>query len=198
MESDMTRARGVLITAVALLAVACTAGTVEDQRGLGEADLDESEGGLVITASQGPWTVFDNPYGDGSANPAQGVSGEALELAYTEWELTVVKLDVTGITADRQFGAHAHKLSCADNKGGGHYQNVVPPTGVSPNDPSVANPENEVWLDFVTDNEGSGGAVAWVAWFFRPGEARAVVIHDHATDIEGKAGAKLACIDVPF
>jgi Cu-Zn family superoxide dismutase len=61
-----------------------------------------------------------------------------------------------------------------------------------------ANPRNELWLDFKTNSHGSGYAFARVDFLIRPGEAKAVVIHDRATDMNGVAGPKLACVDVPF
>ena len=194
----MKRSVAMCIAAAAALVMACNAGTVDDEGGLNVAGLDDGEGGLSEVRADGPFTVFANPYANGTANPAEGITGNARELIYSDWELTVVKLEVTGLPANRNFGAHAHKLACNDNKAGGHYQNIVPPPGYSANDPIFANPDNEVWLDFTTDDLGEGDAVAWVAWFFRPGEARAVVVHDMLTDREGRAGPKLACIDIAF
>jgi len=88
-----------------------------------------------------------------------------------------------------------HQLPCASGFAGSHYRN----------DPaSPASPENEVWLDFTTDDGGTATAVAQVPWvvghsLIAPSErASSVVVHDHATNPAGVAGPKLACIDVPF
>ena len=69
--------------------------------------------------------------------------------------------------------------------------------------PGYANPRNEIWLDVTTDDEGDGEAppqrrVAVPAAY----RAHSVVVHARQTDwrpaLAGKAGARLACIDVPF
>src|SRR5437867_4218082 len=153
--------------------------------------------GAKVVRSSGDLTVYANPYANGTANPISG--GEAsVHSVTTPSGKTIVTLHVSGLPANRSFGSHVHKLGCNDNKAGGHYQNVpaVPPTSV--NDPSVANPENEVWLDFTTNAAGNGEGHAEVDFAFRPDGANAVVIHDHGTEAGGIAGAKLACLDVNF
>ena len=59
-----------------------------------------------------------------------------------------------------------------------------------------------MWLDFRTNAEGDGSSAATVDWRFRPGQARSVVIHDHATETgqgaAGTAGNRLACVNVSF
>jgi predicted small lipoprotein YifL len=140
-------------------------------------------------------TVYDNPYADGTANPAATLQARA-GAAYTRSGLTYVALRVTGLPADRVFGAHVHKLACADTKGGTHYQNVPSPT--TPTDPAYANAQNEVWLDFTTNAAGRALSVERANFLIRPTEAKSIVIHTQATGAGGVAGAKLACIDVPF
>ncbi|WP_151483707.1 superoxide dismutase family protein [Streptomyces albicerus] len=116
---------------------------------------------------------------------------------------TEVELRLKGVDPDRTYGAHVHRKPCgplpADS--GPHYQDRVDPVQPS-TDPEYANPDNEIWLDLTTDTHGRGGSEAAVEWTFRTGEARSVVIHEHATHTEpghaGEAGARLACVDVPF
>ena len=141
--------------------------------------------------------MFADPYGNGAPNPAAGVTGKVLAVK-TGSGKTHVMLHVQGIAPRRTFGAHAHILPCAEMKGGGHYQNVPAPAPTPATDPQYANADNEIWLDFTTNPDGVGHAKATVQWQIRPGGARSVVIHDHATGTGGVAGARLACIDVPF
>lgn len=82
---------------------------------------------------------------------------------------------------------HVHTSPCgADPAAAGpHYQHRPAAT---------ADPVNEVWLDFRTDEEGDGRAEALHGWGFREGGARSVIIHDR----QGGAGERAACFTVPF
>ena len=101
-------------------------------------------------------------------------------------------LHVTGLAADRTYGAHAHVGTCAQ-AGLGHYRVGSP-----------INAETEVWLDFRTNASGNGRSVALQAWQFTPEEPpRSVIIHRDPTNATtgpdaGKAGPKLACLDLQF
>lgn len=110
-------------------------------------------------------------------------------------QATTVKLRVEGLKAGHKYGVHVHQKPCgADPKDAGpHYQNRVDPVQPS-KDPKYLNAENEVWLDFTADKEGSGAAVARHSWGFRAGEATSVVLHREP----GGAGDRLACFTVPF
>ena len=116
---------------------------------------------------------------------------------------TAVELWVDGVESERSFGAHVHTKPCgADpDDSGPHYQHKVDPVQPSV-DPRYANPRNEVWLDFDSDAKGAGHAKSQQKWNFRAGQARSVVIHEHSTHTEeghaGQAGARLACLTVPF
>ncbi|MCC3774109.1 superoxide dismutase family protein [Streptomyces sp. UNOB3_S3] len=116
---------------------------------------------------------------------------------------TRVELRVRGLQASRTYGAHVHTNPCgnAPDESGPHYQDVKDPKSPSV-DPKYANPHNEAWLDLTTDKRGNGRSAATVKWHFRAGEARSVVIHEHATETApgkaGTAGARLACLNVPF
>ncbi len=113
---------------------------------------------------------------------------------------TVVSVAVEDVAPGHTFGGHVHTAPCADDPAaaGGHYRHQ------SGDEPELANPTNEVWLDLTTDGSGAGGAVAVQDWLFREGEARSVVLHEHATDAghhggtPGFAGDRVACVTVPF
>lgn len=126
---------------------------------------------------------------------------------------TIVTLHAWGLLPNESYGAHAHYRSCGATgaAAGAHYQNVVDPatggdeTVVSKND-DYANPDNEVWLDLATNASGNGRAQTVVDWTFRAradGSPRSVILHVNATSPgpvpdPGNAGARLACVTVPF
>ncbi|WNE96248.1 superoxide dismutase family protein [Streptomyces luomodiensis] len=116
---------------------------------------------------------------------------------------TFIFLSLRGVAADHHFGIHVHTKACGTkpDASGPHYQNKKDPKQPSTN-PKYANRHNEVWLDVTTNGSGKGYAKAWVKWHFRSGEARSVVIHKHATGTTsgkaGEAGARVACVNVPF
>ena len=120
---------------------------------------------------------------------------------------TSVRFTGTGLEADRDFGAHVHTRPCGEDPAdaGPHYQNEVDPAATKDEpstDPEYANPENEVWLDFTTDESGNAVSEATVDWEFREGEARSLVLHEHHTNTgegeAGTAGDRLACVSVDF
>jgi Cu-Zn family superoxide dismutase len=182
----MNGARAAVVSAVLAIALgAC-----------GRETADTLSVEALALKTQGPWTVYDNPYGDGRANPVAKMVG-MVHAIQTGTGNTTVMLHVRNMPGTRGFGAHVHKLACNDNKAGGHYQNVPAPT--TPTDPAYANSSNEIWLDLTTNDDGNGHAIATVSWRIRSGEAKAVVIHDQLTNHHnGTAGPKLACVDVPF
>ena len=89
---------------------------------------------------------------------------------------------------------------------GGHpagptFQNVVDPVQPSV-DPTYANPQNEIWLDFRTDEAGSSQAT--VDWGFtadRRGEVRSsgarLADRDRGRTRAGSAGSEVGCVTVP-
>ena len=117
---------------------------------------------------------------------------------------TVITLHVRGLAPNTEYGAHAHQNACGATgaAAGPHYQRVVDPVQPSTN-PAYANPRNEIWLDFTTDDEGNGAAQTLVRWQFEPNRRPgSVIIHEHATDPgpdhPGTAGGRLACLSVGF
>ncbi|MFI0779654.1 superoxide dismutase family protein [Streptomyces sp. NPDC021212] len=116
---------------------------------------------------------------------------------------TFVFLALRGVAPNHHFGIHVHTRSCGTkpDSSGPHYQDVKDPKQPSTN-PKYANPRNEMWLGTTTNSSGDARAKSLVKWHFRPGEARSVVIHEHATATNmghaGMAGNRVACINVPF
>jgi Cu-Zn family superoxide dismutase len=130
-------------------------------------------------------------------------TGRATVAATAAPNKTTVTLGVTGLQPNHAYGAHVHTKQCGPQPAdsGPHYQDKKDP--VSPStDPTYANPNNEVWLDFTTDATGSATTASTVAWNFRAGEANSVVIHAAHTATEpgkaGTAGDRLACITAAF
>ena len=116
---------------------------------------------------------------------------------------TLVFVGLHAVAPHHTFGIHVHTKPCGTepDSSGPHYQNVKDPKQPSTN-PQYANPHNEVWLDLTTNGNGDGRARSMVEWRFRSGQARSVVIHEHATGTHmgsaGQAGDRLACVNVPF
>lgn len=132
-------------------------------------------------------------YTDVTGNPiAMGASAEG--TAWDQGGKLKLSLRVAAFPASRDFGAHLHKLSCSDNKAGGHYQHMAAPTMEEVNTPTYANTANEAWLDFTTAADGSAAVETTQSWLPRSGEAMSIVIHAMKTDVNGRAGDKLACL----
>lgn len=122
---------------------------------------------------------------------------------------TTFELDVSGLEPERGYAVHAHVDPCGPtgDDAGPHYQDEVDPAA-TPDEPSVdpayANPDNEVWLDVMTDAEGSGTATAEVPFTFDEGGAPASIIVHEAMETAteegeaGTAGDRLACLDTPL
>lgn len=116
---------------------------------------------------------------------------------------TVFTLHVSGLVAHRTYGAHVHVRACgaAPADAGPHYQHRVAPAGQAAT-PTFANPDNEVWLDLTTDDEGNGSAQSRVEWQTRTGGANSVVLHAAQTSTgqttSGTAGPRVGCLTAAF
>ncbi|MFI5783487.1 superoxide dismutase [Nocardia sp. NPDC051570] len=118
---------------------------------------------------------------------------------------TTATLTVTGLLPNRVYGTHAHVKPCGASAAdsGFHYQNIEDPNakGKMSMDAKYANPQNELWLDFTTDENGSATQVSTVAWAFRTAEPGSIVLHEQKTDTTdghaGMAGARVACLSIP-
>jgi Cu-Zn family superoxide dismutase len=178
-------------------------GTGADAGGDAAAPLDASadaqaDAGGLLASSSGPWTVYPDPYGDaGGANPAQNIQGSATARA-VDGGLQIT-LSVSGLPAARGFGSHLHKLACNNMSAGGHFQHMpAAAADAAVSDPAFANPSNEVWLDFTTDDAGAAMSSASVSWIPPDGGAAAIIVHDRLTSDGGIAGPKLACLPFPL
>ncbi|MFE7568767.1 superoxide dismutase family protein [Streptomyces sp. NPDC057539] len=131
------------------------------------------------------------------------LGAHAVVVERTGARTTGVELAVYGLLPNRVYGAHVHTKPCgrAPEDAGPHYQHIKDPHQPS-TDPAYANAANEIWLDITTNVLGRAVAESTHDWRFRRGEARSVVIHDHGTMTDpgeaGTAGARLACLTVPF
>lgn len=116
---------------------------------------------------------------------------------------TVVEMAVAGFPPNRGYGAHAHVNPCGEqgDAAGPHFQNEQDPVKPSV-DPAYANPENEIWLDFMTDAEGTATPTSQVPFDFAERAPASVVLHENVTATgpgeAGEAGARVACLTVSF
>ncbi|MFG3404602.1 superoxide dismutase family protein [Streptomyces sp. NPDC048142] len=220
----VSRVPGVLAGAVALLTLACGVGVgVGVARGADGVTPGAAPGGhgahgapaaepsaqgpggggdpsrtdAVAAAGDSSWMratgVFSPP---GSFVPSDALTYDArLVPAGARIEVTQVAdpsgtrvgARLRGLVPGRAYGMHVHTSPCgADPAAAGpHYQHRPAAT---------ADPVNEVWLDFRTDEDGDGRAEALHGWGFRAGGARSVIIHDG----QGGSGERAACFSVPF
>jgi superoxide dismutase, Cu-Zn family len=121
---------------------------------------------------------------------------------------TRVRLVVEGLLPDRGYAAHAHANPCgaSGDAAGPHFQNRPDPAaapGKPSTDPAYANPQNEIWLDLRTDGDGNGESTTEVPFVFTDRAPASIVVHaaemtGTAPGQAGSAGARLACLTVPF
>jgi superoxide dismutase, Cu-Zn family len=183
---------------------------------------------LVVAAASSPAGASVGPVDAGGTFAAPGSGSSAVTYDATQVPLgarvevhavptgsgrTVVTLHAWGLLPGETYGAHAHYLPCGTTgaAAGAHYQNAPDPAvngslTVASTDPAYANAVNEVWLDLATNAAGNGRAQTVVDWPFRPtatGGPRSVILHLNTTSTggtvpAGNAGARLACVTVPF
>lgn len=177
-----------------------------------EATATDEARGVQATASPSVTASTFLPPGEGTGaityDETAVPEGATSDVQVREQDgQTSVRFTGTGLEADRDFGAHVHTRPCGEDPAdaGPHYQNEVDPAATKDEpstDPEYANPENEVWLDFTTDESGNAVSEATVDWEFREGEARSLVLHEHHTNTgegeAGTAGDRLACVSVDF
>jgi Cu-Zn family superoxide dismutase len=148
------------------------------------------------------------PYRPGSTaisyDPAVVPPGATAQVTITKTAYgSVIRLTATGLVPRRAYGAHLHDKPCTavPDDAGPHYQHLHDPRTPSVN-PSYANPQNEVWLDFTAAADGSGSAVSEERWVMDPAQPpRSLVIHAQTTrtasGVAGMAGARAACLTLP-
>ncbi|MFD9123896.1 superoxide dismutase family protein [Kitasatospora sp. NPDC059571] len=112
---------------------------------------------------------------------------------------TAVTVVLRGAAAGLPLAAHVHTGRCGADPAvaGPHYQDRVDPVQPS-TDPAYANDRNEARLALRTDARGSAAARTDLAWSFRPGEARSLVLHTAAPAGTHAAGERIACVSVDF
>jgi len=165
---------------------------------VGPERLPPASGPVVVTASFADTGVAAVTY-----DPRVPVGAGVAVFAVSAAAGTTVALVTRGLLPGREYGAHVHAAACGavPAAAGPHFQHDVDP--VSPSvDPRYANPRNEIWLDLTTDRAGNGFAHSAVRWSLDDRRPGSVVIHETHTHTEpghaGTAGARLACVTVPF
>lgn len=94
--------------------------------------------------------------------------------------VTVVEVELRGLTPDSEYPVHVHELPCQVLDGGGHY--LI--------DPSLPDGDeaNEIWANVVGGPNGTGTRAVGVSHLARA-EAQSVVVHS-------ADGTRLACADL--
>jgi superoxide dismutase, Cu-Zn family len=171
------------------------------------------DGGKSATPNPPPRTVNGTfgPYKEGATAvtydpaivPAGATATVTVKPAAEGAEIT---LSVTGLLPNRTYGSHLHSKPCGakGEAAGPHFQHLPDPAAAAspPSvDPSYANPQNEVWLDFTTDGTGKASSTTTHPWTAPAGTSRSVVIHAAGTKTgpkeAGTAGPRVACLTVP-
>ena len=160
-----------------------------------------AEGSLAAAASGSGAVTY---------NPELAPTGAHLSATFSPDDSggTRVALDVEGLRPSRGYAAHAHVKPCGPTPAdaGPHFQDKADPAAgpdKPSTDPAYANPENEVWLDFHTDQDGAGHAETDVPFRFVENRSpRSIVIHEGGatmTDMghAGTAGGRAACLTLP-
>jgi Cu-Zn family superoxide dismutase len=174
--------------------------TAADETETGDAGPDAVDG--TLAAPDKATNAF-------TYNPALAPEGADLSVdVETAAGTTEVALDVEGLLPNRGYAAHAHVNPCGatGDAAGPHFQNQADPAaapGKPSTDPAYANPQNEIWLDLRTDGDGAGEATATVPFLFTDRAPASIVIHEAQSTATtpgqaGSAGARIACITVPF
>ena len=187
----MLRSRIAAIAALGCSLALVTPALASAQTGSGGGgDRDAGQSRVSWAVSRGP-LVDLIPTETGPFDAARGMA------VMVGFRSSTFVLHVSGVdpkVAGKDFGAHLHVGPCVAGKpadAGPHY-NVDVVKGIAL--PEISD-KTEVWLDFVVDGDGRGQATARVPWVPAAGE-HAIVIHVEATNDQGVAGARQACI--PF
>jgi len=214
--SQLCRGLGVrlpILAVAALLAGGCASGQPAASAPPPSAAAPSATAGSTATADDTDVDgVLAPPDGASNAftyNPALAPEGAQVDVEVdARGGTTEIRLDVEGMLPNRGYAAHAHVNACGPtgDAAGPHFQNQVDPAaapGKPSTDPAFANPQNEIWLDLRTDGEGNGESRAEVPFAFTDRAPASIVIHEAETTgtapgQAGSAGARLACVTVPF
>ncbi|GAA0901806.1 hypothetical protein GCM10009558_091980 [Virgisporangium aurantiacum] len=190
--------RSVLLAAVLLLAGCSSSDPGSGGTGGGTGAGENTATGTFTVYSSGANAITYNEL----LVPVGATAGVTIEETDGG---TTVTLVVAGLQKTRAYGAHLHvkPWGAAPADSGGHLQHSHDPAASSspPSvDPSYANPGNEVWLDFTTDDTGAARSSVTVDWTFDP-KPRSLVIHAQSTKTgpgeAGTAGVRAACLTLP-
>jgi superoxide dismutase, Cu-Zn family len=178
----------------------------------GNAPTGGSTPASVTPSGSAPTTVSGvlAPYSDGATavtyDPAIAPAGAELRATLTpSGSGLTVQLAAQRLLPNRSYGAHVHTKPCGRTSAaaGPHLQHSPDPAAsASPPsvNPSYANPDNEVWLDFTTDASGAATSTASPRWTFT-NEPRSIILHAERTKTAagqaGTAGARVACLTLP-
>ncbi|MFC4865004.1 MULTISPECIES: superoxide dismutase family protein [Streptomonospora] len=161
----------------------------------GGPDLARVNGEFKTYSPGATAVTYDKQAVPTGSTASVSVTHDAAETDFT--------LAVSGLKPEETYGAHLHTQACGEKPAdaGPHYQDEPAPSKNS-HDPEYVNDDNEVWLDFTTDGDGAASTDADVDWQPRKGEANSIVIHSEHTETApgkaGKAGTRLACVNVPL
>jgi hypothetical protein len=126
----------------------------------------------------------------------------AIDVEYDAAGSTTFRLDVTGLASVTAYAGRVHTGGCpADVAALGRVFQLVPaPAESSGKDPAFVNDVNEVWLDLVTDDAGSGEATSVHPWQFPPQDRPGALVLHEAVELTRPggttAGRPLACLEV--
>lgn len=197
------------VAVAAFLLVACGGNGDDDNGDNGDQSDDDAHSTQEEGATDDLSIEADfEPYGE---NVTAVTYDEELVSTEGEVDLEIIPgdgstqfhLEVDDLEPERDYGAHIHTDMCGEDPddAGPHYQDDPDPEQPS-TDPTYANSDNEVWLDFTTDDDGEAESATEVDWLVRSGEAGSLVIHAEHTSHEegsaGEAGDRLACVNVPL
>lgn len=167
------------------------------------------QGHAHLVEQRGTLAAPENAQGAVTYNPGLAPVGAEMTVSSKESNgQTTVTLAAIGLVPDRGYAAHAHVNPCGPNgdAAGPHFQNRMDPSAGpdgSSTDPTYANPDNEIWFELQTNSEGAGADTATVPFVFAERAPGSVVIHAAPTTATapgqaGEAGARVACLTVPF
>lgn len=205
----MRHRSGLLVTTVLLLTPGLLTGCAEDIDEPAATPAPATTAGSPASASPATATGEFAPYAAGATavtyDPALVPAGSSATVTFLPAaDSTMVQLTVDGLQPGRAYGAHLHVNPCGatGDAAGPHYQKQAAPASPPSVDPSFANPRNEVWLDFTTDDDGEATASATQPWTFDPARGpRSLVIHAQTTKTgpgeAGTAGARAGCLTLP-
>lgn len=167
---------------------------------------DDEDGGTEFSAELEPVSEAEDGF---SYDEALAPSGAKLTVTVDESDdETTIVLEAEGLVKDRGYAVHAHTKPCGGEgeDAGAHFQNEVDPAATPDKpstDPTFANPDNEIWLDFRTDGDGNGQAGTTVPFGFDDRKPASIVVHAEtetatASGKAGSAGGRIACLNLPL